>query len=470
MKQTRGAHGFRLGYILGLVYAGGAVYWIGANSGTYRWAAILSAILAVAFIALNYALFGWALSYLYRKQLPGGLWWSPAIWIGIQYLRSFGILIFPWLSLSLTQTHYLPSIQIGSITGMHGVSFWVVLLNVAIFHYLEARDQRTAAWKWGALALAIYLAPIIYGTVVLQTLPGHQQSSSSVNVGIVQPNVDPNQKWDKEFRRMNYALLDSLTMDLAGRQPDIIIWPETATPSYIRYNRYGYRDFIQRRVDSLGIPLLTGTPDVRMETDTVTGGIGSKTYNAAVLFEPGESISQVYRKIKLVPFAEFIPYRNIFGFFSELELGQGEYTPGTEYTVFQYSDSRGGNMSTAICYDSSFPKLIRRFRQQGAEWLAIITNDAWFGNSSGPYQHARLAVMRAVENRMPVARSANTGISMVIDPWGRVQKKLPLHEQGVLTGTLRTGIARPFYSKYGEVFGFVITLIGLAGLGWSFFR
>lgn len=470
LRQTEGKHGFRLGYITGLVYTAGVVYWIGTNSGTYRWAAILSAVLAIAAIALNTALFGLVIGYIHRKGVPGGFWWSALIWVGVEYLRSFGTLVFPWLSLSLSQVQYLPVIQIASITGMYGVSFWVVLLNTALFQYLKARISNKSALTAALVALAIYLIPVAYGTIVLRALPGQERSAKTVKVGIVQPNVDPNQKWDRQFRKKNFALLDSLTSRIAHQDPDIIIWPETAVPSYIRLNRYGYRDSIQKQVNSLGIPLLTGTPDATTNRDTATGETKAQLHNAAVLFQPEEGVTQWYRKIKLVPFAEYIPYDQVFGFVANLELGQGNYTPGRELTVFHVTSTVRTNLSAAICYDSSFPGLIRRFRQRGADWLAVITNDAWFGESSGPYQHAAWSVMRAVENRMPVARSANTGISMIIDPWGRVQERLSLHERGVMAGTIQTGMSGTFYSQHGAVFSFIITLAGLGGLLWGVLR
>ncbi|MCF7805171.1 MAG: apolipoprotein N-acyltransferase [Candidatus Marinimicrobia bacterium] len=467
LEQTDGEHGFRLGYIAGLVYTGGMIYWIGANSGTFPWAAILSAIMAVAFMALNFGLFGWALGWIKRKEVSGGLWWAPVLWVAVEFLRSFGTLVMPWVSLSLSQTDYLPAIQMAGITGMYGVSFWVVLLNVVIIRYLMAKDVGKPTWKWAIVAFAIYLIPLGYGTVILRVLPGVTEESKPVKVSVLQPNVDPNQKWSSQFRRENYALLDSLTSVVTAQEPDIAIWPETATPSYLRYNRYGYLTKLRKKVNSTGIPLLTGTPDWR-PPDSVTQGDDGSIYNAAVLIEQGSENLQTYRKVKLVPFAEYVPYQRIFGFFYKLDLGQGNYTPGEKYTVFNLNEPVRTKFSVAICYDSSFPELLRRFRQGGAEWQAIITNDAWFGNTSGPYQHAEWAKMRAVEYRTPIARSANTGISMLIDGWGRVRQSLPLNSQGTLTGTLETNLRPTFYAKFGDVFSIIITLIAIGGIGWGF--
>jgi len=467
LSQTNGKHGFRLGYIAGLVYTGGMIFWIGLNSGTYRWAAILSAAMAVAFMALNFALFGWALGYLIKKEIPGKYWWAPVLWVSVEFLRSFGTLIMPWVNLSLSQTHYLPAIQMAGITGMYGVSFWVVILSVVIFQYLSAKDEGEPAWKWGIVAGIVYIIPLLYGTIVLQVLPGHDKDTHLIKVAVIQPNVDPNQKWNRDFRQQNFNLLLSLTEQGLRQNPDIVVWPESATPSYLRFNRYGYLGVVRELVDSTGVPILTGTPDWEPPADNTAASKRGNYYNGAILIEPRKPVTQLYRKIKLVPFAEYVPFERIFGFFNKFDLGQGLFTPGEKYTVFHHENTTNTNMSVAICYDSSFPKLVRKFRVKGAEWLAIITNDAWFGNSSGPFQHAEWAKMRAVENRIPIARSANTGISMLIDGWGRVQEELPLNAQGVLVDTLETDLAPTFYARFGNVFGVIITLLGFGGLAWG---
>ena len=442
------------------------IYWIGANSGTYRWAAVLSAAMAIAFIALNFALFGWTLGFILRKHIPMGIYWAPILWVMVEFLRSFGTLSMPWVNLSLSQVQYLPAIQIAGMTGMYGVSWWVVLLNVILYKYLLARDAGNRSLQLALAGVGVYLLPIIYGTVVLQMLPGHNQGTKPLTIAVIQPNIDPNQKWDRKFRSQNIAFLDSLTYRAIEQHPDIVVWPETATPSYLRYNTYGYQTHLQHLVDSIQTPILTGTPDWEPAADSREKDKGSY-YNGAILVEPAKEMDQVYRKIKLVPFAEYVPYSWLFGFFYKLDLGQGKYTPGGKYTVFEYKNHKATKMSVAICYDSSFPGLVRRFRERGAQWLAIITNDAWFGNTSGPYQHAAWAQMRAVETRIPVARSANTGVSMLIDGWGRVNARLPLNTQGTLAGTLETALPQTFYAKFGDLFSLMMTVWGLTGLGWA---
>lgn len=476
IHQTDGSSGFRLGYIAGLFYCGGAAYWIGANSGTYIWAAVLSAVLASAIIALNFALFGFLLGFIIKRRLPGAFWWAAPFWLMSEYLRSFGQLIFPWLNLSLSQSHYLPLIQPASLFGMYGISFWVVLVNLAIFGYLEAKRSRRPLLRPVLTVFLIYSIPLLYGIIVLEIPHPPKDRSKVFKVGVLQPDVDPNQKWSESFRQKNFALLDSLTIaTVVAGDPDIVIWPETAVPSYIRYNRHGFKTQLQALVQTIARPVLTGTPD--WEPDTTESGQKSGSdhqgfyYNSALLFAPNRPATQNYRKVKLVPFGEYIPYSKLFGFINGLDLGQGYFTPGKKYTVFRdYREQGVPDFSVAICYDSSFPRLIRHFRRNGAQWLAIITNDAWFGNTSGPYQHAQWAKIRAVENRMPVARSANTGVSMLIDPWGRVKTRLPFNSRGILTGRLNAFPPMSLYDRIGDLFSIIVSIIGGAGFIWAMVR
>ncbi len=476
LRQTQGKYGFRLGYIAGLFYTGGVAYWIGANSGTYRWAAVLSALMTTFFIALNFAAFGLIFGYVLRKKLPGGMWWAAPFWLMSEYLRSFGTLVFPWLNLSLSQSHYLPLLQPASLFGMYSVSFWIILVNIALFYYLEARKYKKGVLKRVGVLLTIYIIPLAYGIIVLEIPHQPKNSDFTFQVGVIQPNVDPNQKWSQSFREQNFAILDSLTqIAVAAGSPNLIIWPETATPSYIRYNRFGYRTRLENLVRQINRPILTGTPDWKPsqnhDNKKAKKENNGEYFNAAVLFNPGRPITQEYRKIKLVPFGEYIPYKWLFGFFSSWDLGQGYFTPGKDYTVFQdFTKPAVPDFSVAICYDSSFPRLVRKFRRNGAKWLAIITNDAWFGEASGPYQHAQWAKVRAIENRMPVARSANTGISMLIDPWGRVTHKLPLDRQGLITGNLSVTSRMSLYDHIGDLFSIVFSVIGGGGFLWGVFR
>ena len=469
LKQTRGKHGFRLGYIAGLFYAGGAAYWIGANTGTYLWAAVLSAVLAVAAIAVNYGLFGLAMGFIYKKGIPGGFWWAIPLWVASEFFRSFGVLVFPWLSISLSQAAYLPVTQIASITGMYGISAWVAALNVVIYYYLSSRQQQTPSLRWILIGAVVYLIPVIYGVVTLQLLPGPNENTRAMRVSVIQPNVDPTEKNSRNSREVHFQNLLNLSERALLQQPEVIVWPETATPPFIRYNMNGYRTRVQAWVDSVNIPILTGTVD--WEPATSDSGDGEGTYyNSAIVFEPQKGSNQVYRKMNLVPFAEHIPFPGIFGFFSKLELNQGNYVPGEKFTVFEYANSTKAPMSVAICYDSSFPRTLREFRRRGAEWMAIITNDAWFGNTSGPYQHAQWAKIRAIENRVSIARSANTGISMIIDPWGRVDERLPLNSRGTITNQVFYNLTPPFYVRHGDIFIWILSSIGVLGLVWSLFR
>ena len=207
---------------------------------------------------------------------------------------------------------------------------------------------------------------------------------------------------------------------------------------------------IQSRVDSSGIPVLSGTVDRRFGLD------GEKEYfNSTMLLLP-ENKYRMYEKIHLVPFAEYIPFSNRFPLLKKFNFGQGNFSHGNEFVVYEWDSIR---FSSLICYESSIPGICRRFVQKGADILMILTNDGWLGNTTGPYQHYQVAILRAIENRVPVVRSANTGISGVILANGRTVHKGSLDEQAVFKSSISHGNAGSYYSRFGDVFSLVCFVI-----------
>jgi apolipoprotein N-acyltransferase len=235
-------------------------------------------------------------------------------------------------------------------------------------------------------------------------------------------------------------VLLELTEKLASRNTDLIIWPETAAPFHLRYEP-DYMSLLTRTVDRLGVPLLLGFPDAIPEEN---GALAY--YNSAGLMLPGLGIVKKYDKIHLVPFGERIPYDDVFRFLKKVDFGQANFGIGKDNTVFRLNDEK---FSVLICFESIFPELVRSFKVEGANFLVNITNDEWFGRSAAPYQHAYMAVFRAVENRASVARCANTGISMLIDPWGRVTLRSGLFTREALAGKIKLVSAETFFTRHG---------------------
>lgn len=456
LEDKRAGEGLRWSYLTGLFICITTLYWIGHVTQ----AGFVGAILIIPLYLTLYGLFHIGL----RRQFGGKAWLIlPFLWVAIEYLQSRSELAFPWNYLGYTQSYYTPLIQYAEYTGIWGVSLWVMLLNVLFWQlYRNGKERCRRRLLIGALGVLLFL-PLLQGGLVLQRQP---QAGRPVTVALLQGNVDPFEKWAADSDEKNLALYEAMSREAAAAKPDLIVWPETALPFYLRGETL-YLQRFEHLADSLGVPLLTGSLDYQFANEKEY-----TYYNAAFVAEPGSSFLQVYRKIRLVPGSERIPYRDYFPFnhlkdwLSDLALGVGDYGRGEEYTVFTTRHAgRPLRFSTPICYDSAFPDLVRRFVAGGAEFLCIITNDAWFGRTSAPAQHSQFAVFRAIENRTPIARCANTGISCYVDAYGRVSQRTTLYSKAILNGTLSVNRRATLYTRRGDWFAHACVILALAGMG-----
>ena len=436
-------------FITGVIVNGITVYWFGLNSGAGLVAATVSMVSAVLYLSIFWILFGFLCCW-YHKMTGYGLSILPFLWVSIEYLRSLGPLSFPWINLALTQTFSLPLIQIADVTGSLGISFWIVVLNMIIYTTIISNSSKKQLLSIGALLLFVIFILGFLRISFIQNI----NTENKINVSIVQPNIDPNLKWEQNFRDKIFSTMDSLHNEAIILDPDFILWPEAALPTYLRIN-YSKRRSILQKVKKSNIPLLTGTPDrIKKEDNQID------YYNAAMFIKPDGS-TKMYYKIHLVPFAESIPFSNNFPSLKKLNFGQANFTAGSDYTLFNIDNISFANL---ICYESSIPNIARKFINLGAKFITIETNDSWCGHSSGVYQHFQIAKMRAVENRTPIARSANTGISALILPTGKVNKKIHFNKQGIILASIPIKNISSFYTKYGDWFAFVCILISVITL------
>jgi len=431
------------------------VYWFGLNSGAELIPAIISMVAAILYLSIFWILFGF-LCCSYHKMTGYGISILPFLWVSIEYLRSFGPLSFPWINLALTQTFSLPLIQIADVTGSMGISFWIVILNMIIYIAIISNNSKKQILSIGVLLLLVIFLLGFFRISYIKNI----YADNKINVSIVQPNIDPNLKWEQNFRDRIFNTMDSLHNEAILLNPDFILWPEAALPTYLRIN-YSKRRPILQKVKKSNIPLLTGTPDrIEREDNQID------YYNAAIFIKPNGS-TKMYYKIHLVPFAESIPFSNYFSFLKKLNFGQANFTAGSEYTLFNVDSISFANL---ICYESSIPKIARKFVNLGAKFVTIETNDSWCGHSSGVYQHFQIAKIRAVENRIPIARSANTGISGLILPTGKVNKKMHFNKQGILLANIPIKNISSFYTKYGDWFALICALISVITLCFGWFQ
>ena len=433
------------GYIFGLVYNFTAFYWIGTNSGASLLTVISSLIAAVIYLSLYWSFAGFVFSITpndWRKSIGSFLF--PTIVVTMEWIRSFGPLGFPWSNLALTQSKYIYFIQIMEITGTYGVTFFIASINVIIYHSI----RKKAFIKDGLLPVIIfYIGISIVGWARIESL---QINEKKINAVAVQPNIDPNKKWHEKKRII--AFMDSLHQEATKMNPDIIVFPETALPSYLSRD-HKTRRMLQETVDKSKIPLLTGTIDISLDNKQ------KSYYNSAMWLTPNNDF-QIYSKIHLVPFAEYDLFPNIFHPLTWLNINvdRGTFKAGKDFKIFNW---KGISFSDLICYESSIPGIVREFVRKGSELLIIQANDGWLGNSYGPYQHFELARLRAIENRVPILRSANTGISGVIRSDGRVQSKVGLNKQLIFQESIDISKSGSFYSSYGDIFALVCFLITL---------
>lgn len=470
MSEKTAGDAFRLGYVNGIIWGSFTLYWIGANT-------VPGAAIAILINSLHYAFVWWMFRIIHRRRPELALWSFPALWTAVEYLRHFSDLRFNWLNLAYTQTYYTPFIQFVEWSGYLGLSFLLALMSVLLYKIIF---RKTKVLVHGFILLLLVLLPLVYGLVRIPALQTGQMPA--IKVGLVQPNVDPFQKWEPAFQDSAYRLLEKATLQMADEKPALVVWPETATPFFLR-SEEKYLSRVFRFVDSLQLYLITGTPDfqyVPRENDY-------RTFNAAFFFAPGKHYFQTYYKMALVPAAESMPFKKALPFLRKLDVGGGDFFSGREFTVFEMrlpasemmSHSSNKNdtvttgekeigVSTIICFESIFPQLVRQFVKSGARLLTIITNDGWFGNTSGPYQHAQYAVLRAVENRVSIVRCANTGISMFIDPAGRILKRASLNTFAALLYPVPISDRVSFYTRFGDLPGLFSLIFSVGLIGYVF--
>ncbi|MBT3215995.1 MAG: apolipoprotein N-acyltransferase [Candidatus Marinimicrobia bacterium] len=440
------------GYVASVIANVISLYWIGLNTGAPFWVSMLSMIGAVFYLGIFWAAFAALVSMIHHRT-GKGLMAAPFLWVAMEFLRTFGPLGYPWINLAITQSRYLPVIQILEITGTYGVAFWIVLVNAALYGYVVSNHKKVSPF----LPIIIFILPWLFGGMRL--LLWEQYEGKNISIAMVQPNVNPVDKWDHSKRSGLFALMDSLHVEAMELKPDLILWPESALPTYLRTNSVT-RKPIMNRIKISGIPLLAGTPDKQTNEFGVT-----QYLNSTIFLKPNGSQS-MYTKMKLVPFGEYVPLSSLFSFLDNLNIGVGNFEHGGTYTVFEMDSIKFSNM---ICYDSSFPSVAREFVSRGAQMLTIQTNDGWWRHTSGAYQHFELARLRAVENRVPVVRCANTGISGHFLPTGKHAGKIGFNQKGVGLANVTLQNHSSFYTKFGDAFAWLMTLIsiGFIGMGWT---
>ncbi|MBZ0182219.1 MAG: apolipoprotein N-acyltransferase [Melioribacteraceae bacterium] len=385
----------------------------------------------------------------------------PLFWVSYEFLYSITDFRFPWLILGNSQSKNLLFIQIADIIGASGLSLLIIFINILLYlivkEYLESK--RLSSIKSAILVLLISL-PLIYGNFRLNN---YEITGSRLKVGVVQPNLNPWKKWEAGNLSEQLDLYLNLSKETIKDSAQIIIWPESALPVYLLSSNYPNEvNTIHKFVDANNIILLTGMPHINFFKEdeapknakrTNTGRYLYTSYNSVLMFKPNSRKIDYYGKIKLVPFGEKVPLVEHIPFLGDLlrwNVGISSWNVGNDTVVFNTKlESIAQEIKPAgvICIESIYPDFVAQFVDKGANLLTVVTNDSWYGNSSGPYQHKEISVLRAVENRRFLVRSANGGISCIIDPLGNTTIETEMFTKEAFVGEVNLIEEKTFYTK-----------------------
>ena len=453
---------FIAGVIMGVIYFFGTLYWIYHSIDYYGGMSLYASLSLVLLLSLYLSLYPGMFALFFSMKIKStrlpALFLAPVLWVTFEFIRSYALTGFPWSSIGYSQYKFLYGIQFADITGIYGVSFLVLSINGAIADIVifRKRQEKMPLFprSYTVIGYSVFffvLASIfVYGYWRIH----QQRPGNTVRVGMIQGDIEQDKKWEPSYQDSVVSTYEELSGAAAASSPSLIIWPETALPFYFGYNGNRSRDLVefQRRLNAY---LLFGSVTVKRPPGREKPALLA---NSAVLLDKDGKVSYIYDKIHLVPFGEYVPLRKVLFFVDKLVAGIGDYEHGDKFVTAR---TPFGSFATFVCYEIIFPGLVRKFYSKDGDFIVTITNDAWFGRTAGPYQHFSMAVFRAIENRKPVLRAANTGISGYIDSNGSIVARTGLFERRSETVDMMTDRTRSFYSRYGDIFSYVCIIASL---------
>ena len=442
---------FRRGLVTGVVHFVGTIYWIprvmeefGGLPTVVSWGVHL---LLVGYLALFPALFAVAIWVLFRRFGAAAVLAAPAVWVTSELGRIYLFTGFPWELLGYSQTSVLWVAQLASVVGVLGVSALVASVSGSLAYMVLAGRRRASGIMAGTAALIV--ACVLFGNLRVRS-GGWLEAGVPLRVAAVQGNIAQDDKWDPALRDTILDKYLALTHRAADEGASLVVWPEAATPFAFQIDSRSER--IRRLARDRGIHLLLGTTDVTWDDEP-------RYYNAAVLVDPTGATVGIYHKQHLVPFGEYVPMRDLLSFVSPLVENVGGFSAGDASVTLTMDNQPIG---AAVCYEIIYPGLVRQLVTDGSRLLTTVTNDAWYGRTAAPYQHFQQATMRAIEQGRYLVRAANTGISGMIDPYGRVIGQTALFEDDVLTTEVRLIEDLTLYTRYGDLLAFACVIMTLA--------
>ena len=454
ISRLKGREAFNASYFFGFFFNVFSLYWVAIVTPP-------GALAAVVIVAFYYSLVLVVFSKLYRIKPILGSVALPFLWVGMEYFRTLSQFAFPWSDLGYTQSYYLYILQLASLTSVHGLSFLIVVVNVLLFQVFrtELSPERRLTSVFVSAVVVILL--IAYGWIMIPKYP----EPGIVKVAVLQGSIPLEVKWAPENADYTINLYDSLAQTVADSTPSLYVWPETAVPCYLSHS-YPCRQAVGQIALHTNAYQLVGALGARQV------GTEMRHFNSAYQVDPNGHIDERYDKVKLVPFSEQVPYQDELSFLRRDVISKyltfietynvqwwSDFYPGDSAYLFSLPSTKYGVL---ICFEDAFPEYAREMVLKGAGFLVGITNDTWFGTSVGIHMHSRIFVTRAVENRCWMARAANSGLSYVVDGYGRIREDLAVNEVAALVGRVDLLAGQSFYTRHGDLVGFWSFLILIA--------
>ena len=438
-------------FLWGIVYHLVVIFWLSTNIGTTPLIAFFIMIVSVLILSLNTVLISFLWYYLRNYLSKYSMFLFAITWVSVEYVRSYGLLGFPWVSLANSQTNYLYLIQNAEYTGIYGITFWILCVNIFLFSFIQSKNKKQYLYYFIILLLPWFTGYSLYNYEENKI----KESSDSLVLTVIQPNIGLTNKRDtKNSDDMLNAIIDS-TRHHISVNTDLVIWPESAMPFHSIQSHH--TSYFLPRLFFKDFYLLTG--NIWYENDNV--------YNSSVLVNKN-GLQGVYHKRQLVPLAEHFPFSENFDFLKNINIGQANFSKGKKDYIFNVNDYR---FASLICIESTFPEINRRHANMGIDAMIYLVNDGWYLTWPEPRQHAKQSVFRAIENRIPIIRCANTGISQVINSKGVVEEEIDLNKFGTMYVNInKNNYKKTFYTRFGNVFALILLVMSILVLILSRFK
>lgn len=454
LKPASPWQGFVLGYLCGIIWYAGTCYWIYGTMQHYGGlsapVALLVLFLFCCYLGLYHGFFGLLVALIARpRDDRSALVLAPFLWVAVELART-RITGFPWNLLGIAQVDNIALSRIAAWTGVYGISFEILLVNIALASaFLIPRQKRSAMLIAGVAAAA-----------VLQSgkLVAPPPSLTDRAALLVQQNIPVSADWTPGYYQQTLEDLTHLTSKAAqdsGTKLDLIVWPESPAPFFT--NEPHFRQAISDLARQLEVPLVTGAIGSNAQTVNSEGPL----FNSAVLINAQGEWQARYDKSHLVPFGEYLPFPGLFSFAGGLTREVGQFEAGNSRRPL---DAAGQELGTFICYESIFPDEVRQFAANGAQVFVNISNDGWYGDSGAYAQHLNQTRMRAIENDRWILSSTDTGVTASIDPFGRVVERLPRKQRRALVAPYALTFVTSFYTRHGDWFAYACAIISLGAL------